>query len=149
MRKINKLFSFISSFIIALSIGACSNTLPSSNYEKVKFAFNGVEKSFKKITTTQKDLVRTNRNNRIGSNINDGLNTIFSVYTENDLRDDFLEDVSYNQPPMIQFQYIKKVLEKIGGGYDFNTKYSDSINGEVYLDIETGQKSDKEKDKFN
>lgn len=149
MIKINKLFSFISSFIIALSIGACSDKLPSSNYEKVKFAFNGVEKSFKKITTTQKGLVRTNRNNRIGSNINDGLNTIFSVYTENDLRDDFLEDVSYNQPPMIQFQYIKKVLEKIGGGYDFNTKYSDSINGEVYIDIETGQKSDKEKDKFN
>lgn len=147
MKIANKLFLFASSFMLALTLGACSNKLPTTNYEKVKYAFNGVEKSFKKIKTTSKGLIQNNRN-KINPN-NDALNTIFSVYTDNDIRDDFEDDVSYNEPPMIQFQYVKKVLEKVGNGYEFDTKYSDTITGDVYIDIETGQISDKEKDKFN
>ena len=134
----------------AASLSACnSNKLPSSSYEKVNFAFNGVEKSFKSPRAAKKSL-SLNKRERLGcSNTDSGLSTIFNLYTDEDKRDDFLEDVEYNQPPMIQFQYMKKVLEKVGDGYEFDTKYFDTVTGEVYLDIETGLKSDKENDKFN
>ena len=100
----------------AASLTAC-NKLPSSNYEKVKFAFTGVEKTFKDPKTAKKSLLLAKRERLGGSNTDSGLSTIFNLYTQEDKRDDFLEDVEYNQPPMVQFQYMKKVLEKVGNGY--------------------------------
>ena len=132
----------------AASLIAC-NKLPSTSYEKVKFAFSGVEKTFQSPKAAKKSVTVPKKERLGGSNTDAGLSTIFSLYTNEDKRDDFLEDVEYNQPPMIQFQYMKKVLEKVGDGYEFGTKYFDTVTGEVYLDIETGLKSDKENDKFN
>ena len=96
----------------AASLTAC-NKLPSSNYEKVKFAFNGVEKTFKDPKTAKKSLSLAKRERLGGSNTDAGLSTIFNLYTQEDKRNDFLEDVGYDQTPMVQFQYIKKVLETI------------------------------------
>lgn len=134
----------------ATSLVACSGaSLPTTSYDKVRFAFNGVENSFKN--------PRINRNSRIfeknerlgGNNPEEGLSAIFNLYNEEDKRDDFLDNVEYNQPPMVQFQYLKKVFEKVGSGYEFGTKYYDIVTGDVYLDIQTGLKSEKESDKFN
>ena len=150
MTKANKLLVSLLSFSFALSLGACSNKLPTTPYEKVKFAFNGVEKSFKspRVSNNRSSLAAS-RNKIGGSNPQSGLETIFNLYTNEDKRDDFLDDVSYNQPPMVQFQYIKKVLGKIGSGYEFNKKYYDTITGEMYLDIESGHKKEGEQYKYN
>ena len=134
----------------AASLSACnSNKLPSSDYEKVKFAFNGVEKSFASPKVAKKSLSLNKRERLGGSNTESGLSTIFNLYTEADKQNDFLDDVEYNQPPMVQFQYLKKVLEKVGSGYEFGTKYFDTVTGEVLLDIETGLESKNADDKFN
>ena len=146
MKKINCFVAtLVGSFAIGL-IGCNSNKLPTTQYEKVKFAFNGVEKSFKspKVVKRNKPLL-LKRNKIGGSNPSSALDTIFNLYTEEDKRDDFLDDVSYNQPPMIQFQYIKKVLEKIGNGYEFDKKYYDTITGEMYVDIKLIQEPKKKK----
>ena len=141
-------------FATLLAVGALtgcggSNKLPTNNYEKVKFAFNGVEKSFKNPKAGKKSLILNKKERLGGSNPESGLSTIFSLYNDEDKRDDFLDDVEYNQPPMVQFQYMKKVLEKVGSGYEFGTKYYDTVTGDVYLDIQTGLKSKKDEDKFN
>lgn len=134
----------------ATSLIACnSNKLPTNNYEKVKFAFNGVEKSLANPKASKKSLALNKKERLGGSNPESGLATIFSLYTSEDKRDDFLDDVEYNQPPMVQFQYMKKVLEKVGSGYEFGTKYYDTVTGDVLLDIQTGLKSKNEDDKFN
>ena len=149
MKKIRCFIAtLVGSFAIGL-IGCGGNKLPTTNYEKVKFAFNGVEKSFKNKKATNKMALLPKR--KIGgSNPSSALDTIFSLYTDEDKRDDFIDDFSYNEPPMIQFQYIKKVLEKIGNGYEFNKKYYDTLTGEMYLDIDTGLKQDnKDEYKYN
>ena len=144
--------TFLPAFLLlgVTSLIACnSNKSPSSNYDKVKFAFNGVEKSFKSPKAAKKSLYLNKRERLGGSNTDSGLSTIFNLYKEEDKRDDFLDDVEYNQPPMVQFQYLKKVLEKVGKGYEFGTKYFDTVTGDVYLDITTGLESTKNADKFN
>ena len=144
MKKINCFVATLVGFFAIGLIGCNANKLPTTQYEKVKFAFNGVEKSFKspKVVKRNKPLL-LKRNKIGGSNPSSALDTIFNLYTEEDKRDDFLDDVSYNEPPMIQFQYIKKVLEKIGNGYEFDKKYYDTITGEMYVDINTGAKKEK------
>ena len=134
----------------AASLVACnSNKLPTNSYDKVKFAFNGVAKSFEKPKAAKKSLAPTIKSRLGGSNPDGALATIYNLFTASDQRDDFLDDVEYNQPPMVQFQYLKKVLEKVGSGYEFGTKYSDTVTGDVYLDITTGFESNKETDKFS
>lgn len=140
----------LSAFLLlgATSLASCGGgKLPTTNYEKVKFAFNGVESSFRNPKAGKRSLALKSRLG--GSNTEAGLSTIFGLFTEEDKRDGFLDDVEYNQPPMVQFQYLKKVLEKVGDGYSFGTKYFDTMTGEVLLDIETGLESTKESDKFN
>ena len=147
-----KISCFIATLVGAFTIGliGCAPKLPTTNYEKVKFAFNGVEKSFKNKKAAKKSAIVMPKSKIGGSNPNSALETIFSLYNEDDKRDDFLDDISYNEPPMIQFQYIKKVLEKIGDGYEFNKKYYNTITGDMYLDINTGLKAEtKDEYKYN
>ena len=47
MKKIKFLVTSLVGLLTIGLIGCNFNKLPSSQYEKVKFAFNGVEKSFK------------------------------------------------------------------------------------------------------
>ena len=100
-----KIRYFVSTLIgvLFISLIGCGNKLPSTPYEKVKFAFNGVEKSFKapKVAKKNKSLLPL-RNKIGGSNPSNGLDAIYNLYKEEDIRDDFLDEVSYNQPPMVQ-----------------------------------------------
>lgn len=134
----------------AISLSACGGeALPTSSHEKVRFAFNGVEKSFRNPSATKRRSVPNNLHRLGGSNPESGLSTIYRLFKDEDRRDDFVDDVEYNQPPMVQFQYLKKVFEKVGNGYEFGTKYFDTVTGDVYLDINTGLESKQESDKFN
>ena len=138
-------------FIIVLALSAltgCGYKVPTTDFNKVKTAFNGVEKSFKKIASAKKAPTLNNRGllpKR--KNVDDGLTSIFNLFASDDIRGHSVEDLSYNEPPMVQFQYLKAVFDKVGSGFEFGTKYYDNITGEMYVDFETGFKAEK-KDEY-
>ena len=147
MKKIHFLITTLVGFL-GISLIGCNAKLPTTQYEKVKFAFNGVEKSFKN-KKAAKAAILMPKAKLGGSNTSHGLDIIYSYFRDDDIQDNFLEEVEYNQPPMVQFQYLKKVLEKVGSGYEFGNKYYDTINGEMYLDVETGFKKEGDQYKYN
>ena len=129
----------ILSAVFALSsCGKKKDKLPETAYEKVAFAFNGVEKSFKDADKRSADAT-TYAVKRLLAGEGDPLSTIRSVYTSGDSQGDVIDDLEYTQPPMIQFQCLKAVLEKIGKGFEFGAKYYDDITGEVFVDVATGR----------
>ena len=138
-------------FVLLLSLSAlagCSGTykVPTTGFEKVKTAFNGVEKSFKKLSSS-KNANQTRALQPRYKNVDSGLSSIFSHFSSNDIQSHSVEDLSYNEPPMIQFQYLKAVFDKVGSGFEFGTKHYDNIMGDMYVDFETGFKADKQ-DKY-
>ncbi|MBP5466620.1 MAG: hypothetical protein J6Y43_03555 [Clostridia bacterium] len=154
------LLSLIMLLTIAFGFSACGNgeKLPSTAYEKVRFAFNGVEKSFENASSGNKSASKYKTQNGYGAvavayaaelfsasdNFNDALTAIDGVYeSPADDQGDVIDDLEYTQPPMIQFQCLNKVLDKTGDNYSFGTKYGDEINGELYADMENGIKKDK------
>ena len=79
----------------------------------------------------------------------DALSAIFAEYARDDDPKNSLSGLSYNEPPMIQFQYLKAVIDKLGQNYEFGTKYYDIMTGEIYLDIETGlSKTDDQQEQY-
>ena len=129
----------ILSAVFALSsCGKKKDKLPETAYEKVAFAFNGVEKSFKDADKRSADAT-TYAVKRLLAGEGDPLSTIRSVYTSGDSQGDVIDELEYTQPPMIQFQCLKAVLEKIGKGFEFGAKYYDDITGEVFVDVATGR----------
>ena len=140
MKKIKTfLLSFLMLFFSIFILTACGGTkLPTNNYEKVKYAFNGVEKSFKNkksLNNGSNDYLRLLSFNPTQTD----LDTIKGIYTDGDNQGNKIDDIEYDEPPMIQFQYIKKVLEKVGSDYKFGTKYYDDIEGTIYIDMENGK----------
>ena len=145
MKKSFKYFLTFFILTFTLLLVACSGStktkLPTNEHDKVTYAFNGVEKSFKKKT------IITNSNNRnvknsilnavdISSNT---LDQIKAVYVNGDIMEDGIDGLEYDQPPMIQFQCLKAIYEKIGDDFTFDNKYFDTITGQIYLDLETGE----------
>ena len=131
-------------FGLASCGGNDKDKVPSSNYEKVQFAFNGVEKSFNESNLGKK--LNSKKNSEAiqltSYDISKALSTIDGVYVSGDSQGDVIDDLEYTQPPMIQFQCLKAVLDKVGNDYQFGTKYYDDITGEVYMDMTSGKKID-------
>lgn len=107
---------------------------PTTPYEKVKTAFSGVEKSMKNNSSDRS--YQASKLNKAGSD--SVFNSLFALYTSEDNLGDVIEDLSYTQPPMIQFQCLKYAFDRIGNSYSFDTKYYDTVTGKVYIDFETG-----------
>lgn len=127
------------STVLALSACGKKTKLPETDYEKVAFAFEGVEKSFQKIGDKKTADLNDRAVKRLLAGDGDPLSTIRGVYTTGDSQGDVIDDLEYTQPPMIQFQCLKAVLEKIGKGFEFGAKYYDDITGEVFVDVATGR----------
>ena len=137
---------FVLTLLFPALVG-CGYKTPTSSYDKVKTAFNGVEKSFKNISANKKSIQYHGALPKY-KNEDSGLNSIFSIFTNNDIRSHELdEDISYNQPPMVQFQCLKAVFDKVGKGFEFGTKYYDNVTGEVYVNFENGLKDETKQDK--
>ena len=134
-------------FTLAISaLVGCGYKAPTTSYDKVKTAFNGVEKSFKNLSANKKSLQNNGALPKY-KNEDSGLNSIFSVFTSDDIRSHTVDDLEYNQPPMVQFQCLKAVFDKVGGGFEFGTKYYDNVTGEVYINFENGLKDESKQDK--
>lgn len=134
-------------FLGAITLTSCGDNLPSSSYEKVQFAFNGVEKSLKSIKLSSNE-INFNKSNYSKSNIGlmaakvnaDAYSVIENLYEDSDSQGDIIDELEYNQPPMIQFQYLKAILDDTGSDFEFGTKYYSNITSSIYYDIETGKK---------
>ena len=136
-----KLWLFGTFLAISTLAGCGGNffTPPGTPYQKVKTAFSGVENSFKKVSTSRS---RVPQKKLLWQDSSSTLDSLFSLYASEDNYGDVLEDLSYTEPPMIQFQCLKYAFDKIGEGYSFGTKYYDTVTGKVYVDVETGAEAE-------
>ncbi len=129
-------FALVSIFVLS----SCGNKLPTTKYEKVEFAFNGVEQSIRQQAKKSKAVIGNKENIVLLADTNNPLDIIDKIYTSGDNQGDVIEELEYNEPPMIQFQYLKSVLEKIGSNFEFGNKYYYDIIGSIYADFSTGKK---------
>ena len=116
---------------------------PTTSYEKVSVALSGVESSLAKYKYSEKASAgsKTRSVRRIGgADYTGALADIAKLYSSNDSQGDKIDSIDFDQPPMIQLQCLRKVFESTGENYSFGTKYYDTISGEVYFDIATGEK---------
>ena len=127
------------STVLALSACGKKTKLPETDYEKVVFAFEGVEKSFQKIGDKKTADLNDRAVGRLLSGGGDPLSVLRAIYEPGDSQGDVIDELEYDQPPMIQFQCLKSVLEKIGSDFSFGVKYYDDMTGEVFFDPETGR----------
>lgn len=140
MKKVSKILSgVLFSLSLIFPLTACGKNGKDSDFKKVQKAFNGVESSLRE---KQKASVKRNSLLRYGVNEGpssalDALNLLFESKAES--RGDTIDELEYTQPPMIQFQCLKSVFDSTGEGFTFSNKYYDTINGDVYFDINTGE----------
>ena len=121
--------------------------VPTTPYDKVSVALSGVEKSYSSYKSTEKTSSgsKTRAVKRIGQSDSSGaLTEIAALYTSYDSQGDKIDNLEYDQPPMIQFQCMKKVFESIGKSFTFGTKYTDTIEGSVYFDPTTSDKQEED-----
>ena len=125
---------------------------PTTPHDKVSVALSGVESSLAKYKYSEKTSSgsKTRSVRRIGgSDYTGALADIAKLYSTNDSQGDKIDSIDFDQPPMIQLRCLRKVYESAGSNYSFGTKYYDTINGEVYFDIATGEKQTGEAYKYN
>ena len=140
MKKLG-LFSAILAISLLTGCGTNNNKYvsPKTPYEKVKTAFSGVESSFRNVSTNNAKQLNK-KLSRVGASST--LDSLFSIFSSEDNQGDVIDDLSYTEPPMIQFQCLKYAFDKIGSNYSFDTKYYDTVTGIVYVDFETGFESE-------
>ena len=144
MKKVSKLLSgILFSLSLVLPLTACGKKDKNSDYKKVQKAFNGVESSLRE---KKKSSITRSRGgahyaiNEGSSSALDALSSLFASKAES--RGDTIDELEYTQPPMIQFQCLKSVFDSTGEGFTFSNKYYDTISGDVYFDINTGEEKD-------
>ncbi|MBO5528900.1 MAG: hypothetical protein J6A47_06245 [Bacilli bacterium] len=115
---------------------ASNDRLPETQFEKVQYALNGVEKSLKNQKGANRYATQIAPKGKRSEA--DALSAIYGVFTDGASGE---PDFKYDEPPMIQFLYIKKTLEKIGSGFDFGVKYQQTITGNIYYDFSTGKET--------
>ncbi len=132
----------------AFGLFSCGNKLPTTVFEKVQFALNGVEKSLKSSKSS-----KLSHTSDIGTEAavlaydapivklmvqgvaDDSLFTIYNALAVEEKTSN--PEFEYDEPPMIQFQYLKAVFEATGEDFVFGTKYSNTSTGTIYYDFET------------
>ena len=128
---------------------AISGSITDPQLKKVHQAFDGVESSMTKKSSSLEAAVQANKALYFGAESGldgdagvvtnvDPLTAIWNVFVPGDLQANADPDLEYDQPPMRQFQYLKAVFNEMGNGYVLGTKYYYDITGQVYFDMETG-----------
>ena len=121
---------------------------PTTPYDKVSVALNGVEKSLNNYKPSDLD-TNSSKKSRAGKRIAQSdsagaLTDIASIYQSYDSQGDKIDDLDYSKPPMIQLNCLKRFFESVGQSFSFGTKYTDSLVGVVYFDPTTGDKKDED-----
>ena len=144
-RRIRAIFCFSTIWLAlfaGLSISCSQDKLPVTEIEKIRFAFDGVEKSFSMVG---KQSIAPEKHQSLRSKaIEQGLNAISQVLEQGHDESNSLDGLEYDQPPMIQFQYLKALFEKAGNSFVPGQKYHHAMTGKVYLDIANGERKSSE-----
>ena len=153
-----RILAFALGIVCCFSLAACGNKdevkLPSSDYEKVQFAFNGVERSLNGSNSSKRSKANTDitlatpygepARKLMANTINaDDISTIYGALSVE--KETSNPDFEYDEPPMIQFQYMKALYEEVGEGFEFGTKYSYAITGEINYDFANRESTDDQK----
>ena len=153
MKKIGTIItSLVMILFVVFGLTACGSKdkveLPSSDYEKVQFAFNGVESSLKNSNSSKK--LKSNYASSdskmlaisygvpllklMANSVNsDEISTIYNAMSVD--KETSNPSFEYDEPPMIQFQYLKALYEEVGEVFTFGTKYTYNLTGSVYYDF--------------
>lgn len=140
MKKVSKILSgVLFSLSLIFPLTACGKNGIDSDFKKVQKAFNGVESSLR-----EKQKAPVKRNSLPRYAVNEGPSSAldalrFLFDSKGESRGDTIDELEYTQPPMIQFQCLKAVFDSTGEGFTFSNKYYDTINGDIYFDINTGE----------
>ncbi|MBO4540856.1 MAG: hypothetical protein J5736_02660 [Bacilli bacterium] len=135
MKKHFLKFILLSSLAMPLLAG-CEGalSLPTTAKEKISFAFNGVEKSMKAQSSAKKSAFEPKR----AYASEEDVDSLFSYMEEEGQTEN--PEFRYDEPPMIQFQYIKALYEAVGDDFALGTIYSDTITGKIDYDFATDAK---------
>ena len=91
---------------------------PTTPFDKVSVALSGVEKSIENYKSSERTSSSSKQNRSIKriaqSDTSGALSDIAALYTSYDSQGDKIDDLEYSQPPMVQFQCLKKVFEAVG-----------------------------------
>ena len=109
-------------------------SLPTTDKEKISFAFNGVEKSMQDQASAKKNAFLPKRAD-VGQ---EDLDTLFSYMDREGSTEN--PEFRYDEPPMIQFRYIKALYEAVGDDFVLGTTYTDTITGKIDYDFATDEK---------
>ncbi len=147
--KINKgLFTLLVTSLFAITGCSVNNSTELSKFQKVTRAFEAIGRTLnlKSSSSESKSLMPKGAIDIHGDTSN------FDTYFAGaDTSEKIEEQIDLNTPPFSQFQYLKIIYETIGSGYSFETKYSHTVTGDVYIDFETGykDKNQSEENKYN
>lgn len=133
MRKSHLLLPFILGVSCLASCGGSGpEPLPTTDKEKVAFAFKGVDKSLRNQRAANRKLLPLN-----AIRTDEGVAEMYRQFDET--RDVEAPDIEYNEPPLVQFQFIKQLYEAVGDDYALGTVYTTTVTGEVTYDFDTGK----------
>ena len=120
MKMITRLSTFFASLGMIFSLASCGSNGNDSDYKKVKKAFNGVETSLKtnKTQSNKRVFLPKQAINEGSSDSLAAIEALFNSIAES--RGDTIDELEYNQPPMIQFQCLKAVFDSTGEGFAFS-----------------------------
>ena len=70
------------------------------------------------------------------------MNLIYSLEAEE--KDMDFSEISVNEPPLIQFLYLKSVYDEVGNDFQLNTKYNYTMTGAIYYDFSVSNSENEE-----
>ncbi|MCR4911231.1 MAG: hypothetical protein K5925_01735 [Bacilli bacterium] len=143
--KVNKglFILFTASLFTIAGCGGGSNSTELNKYQKVSKAFAAIGRTLDFSSNKSRSSVSPRAIDIHGDTSN------FDTYFAGaEIGGEIEDQIDLNTPPFMQFQYLKIIYETIGSNYSFDTKYSHTITGDVYIDFETGYK-DKDSSEAN
>ena len=113
-------------------------TLPTTAKEKIAYAFNGVASSMtdQKAHLKKRDSVLVYADSYDES---EQLKRIYELFDVAERKSD--PEFDYDEPPMIQFQYLKSLYEETNSNYELGKVYKYSFDGTIKYDFATGERT--------
>ncbi|MCR5348218.1 MAG: hypothetical protein K6E59_01240, partial [Bacilli bacterium] len=134
MKKARFLLPFVLGLSCLASCGVGGNDpLPTTAKEKVTFALKGVDKSLREQKAQQKRKASPLR----AISEAQGVQELYRQFDET--REVNTPDIAYNEPPLVQFQFLKQLYDATGDGYALGTTYAATVTGEFTYDFSTGE----------
>ena len=139
----NLFILFVTSLLTLTGCGG-NNSTNLNKYQKVSKAFEAIGRTLDLRSSSGARSLMPKR----AIDIHGNMSNFETYFAGADTSEKIEDQIDLNTPPLSQFQYLKIIYETIGSSYSFDTKYSHTVTGDVYIDFETGYK-DKDQSEAN